>query len=161
MRVVDIDNLKDKLGALTNFGIKVLMTDNVNKINTKRLLLENALEEINRRLLVMAGMEEVETEVIWAEFIPINEMEQAQYYQMLLNMGVISKQTVAEKVGLDWEQEQERMKDEQQQNQDIGSFLLRSFNRGEGGANLPTMPNPQMMRGNEQPPGNGRQPVEQ
>lgn len=134
-RTVDIDTLIDNTGDMTNFRLRVIYQDNKSKINTMRELMGDALEEINRRLLLMAGMEAVETEVVWPEFIPVNEVDTATYHQTLLGMGVESKQTAAEEIGLDWEQEQERTGEEQQAQDNVGSFLLKAFNRGQ--ANTP------------------------
>lgn len=131
-RTVDVESLEDKIGSLTNFGLRVIYQDNAQKINTKRELLGDALEELNRRLQLMAGMQPLACEVIWPEFMPTNLVEEAQYWQSLQALGVISKQTLAEKLGLDFEQEQERMQGEQQASDNIGAFLLRGFNRGEG-----------------------------
>lgn len=129
-RTVDIDSLQDKLGSLTNFGLRVIYQDNINKISTMRELLGDMIEELNRRLLIMAGLEPVETEVIWPEFVPVNLQDLAIYHQTLVGMGVESKQTAAEEMDLDWEQEQDRKDQEQQATDNVGSFLLRAFNRG-------------------------------
>jgi hypothetical protein len=159
-RTVDVASLEDKLGSLTNFALKVIYQDNAAKINTKRELFGDALEEINRRLMLMAGMEPIDCDVIWPDFMPTNQAEEAAYYQGLQALGVISKQTLADKLGIDWEKEQERMKAEQeadrQANDNVGAFLLRQQMRGEGGQ----MPNiaqeeneSSMPRGNAGHPG--------
>lgn len=130
-RSVDIDSLKDA-GDLTNFRLRVIYQDNAQKIYSKRELFGEALVELNRRLMLMARMEAIPCEVTWPEFMPEDKAEEAAYWQTLQALGVISKQTLAEKLGLDHEQEQERMGAEQEQQDNIGAALLRAFNRGEG-----------------------------
>jgi hypothetical protein len=136
-RTVDIDSLNDRLGSLTNFALKVIYQDNASKIATKRELMGDALEEVNRRLQIMAGAEPIETEVIWSDFMPVNEVERGKYFLDLLNAGVISKQTACEELGYDWEDEQERMTGESAAADNIGGALLAAFTRGEGAAMPP------------------------
>jgi hypothetical protein len=140
-RTVDLDSIQ--VATLTNFGIKVLYQDNTHKIDTKRELFGDALEEINRRAQMMAGMEPVETETIWPEFLPVNLVELVQYFQTLIALGIMSKQTAAEKLELSWDQEQKRREAESavvaSAENNIGAMLLRNFNRG-GGVSMP--PNP-------------------
>jgi hypothetical protein len=135
-RMVDVETL-DASGQLTNFGMRVRYQDNLNKIETKRELFGDAVEELCRRLQVMAGLQPAEVEVMWSDWMPVNETELMQATQTKLDIGVESKQTAAEELGLDWEQEQERIGAEQQATDNIGATMLRMFNRGGGGANLP------------------------
>lgn len=137
-RVVDVESMEDRLGSMTNFALRVIYQDNITKINTKRELFGDALEEINRRLILMAGMDEIECEVVWPDWMPVNEVENMQYWQSLQALGVISKQTLADKLGLDWEMEQERINAEKQASDNLGAFLLREFNQG-GQAQMPTL----------------------
>src|SRR5574343_199988 len=92
------------------------------------------IHSASRRVLEMAGMTGIKTEVVWPETLPVNEVEMAQYFQQLEAMQVIDRQTIAEELGLNWETIQERMKEQQDQeraNQNIGEMLLlRDFNRG-------------------------------
>ena len=68
-------------------------------------------------------------------------------------MGVVSKQTVAERLGYDWESEQERITEQQEQEADLGVMALRQFDRT--GGNLFEM----MGRGGPNMNGGQRQPV--
>jgi hypothetical protein len=113
-RTVDLDSLEDKLGQVTNFGLRVLYQDNMSKIQTKRRLFEDMLEELGRRMCMMAGVPFVPFEVVWPEIIPVNLAEQAQLDQAQLTMGIVSKQTLSDRYGLDYEAEQERITQEEQ-----------------------------------------------
>lgn len=129
-RTVDIDSIADKLGALTNFGLKVLYQDALNKIKTKQRLYGDALLELNRRLLVMAGLNPDPGDIIWKSAIPENGKEESEEYQMDIDMGILSKQSAATMKGYDWEQEQERMSEQETQNTNIGDLIMRNFERG-------------------------------
>lgn len=113
-RTVDLDSLEDKLGQVTNFGLRVLYQDNMSKVQTKRRLFEDMLEELGRRMCMMAGVPFVPFEVVWPEIIPVNLAEQAQLDQAQLTMGIVSKQTLSDRYGLDYETEQERITQEEQ-----------------------------------------------
>jgi hypothetical protein len=129
-RSVDIDSMADKLGALTNFGLRVLYQDNLAKVATKRELFGDMLAELIRRLLVLAGMQPVAVQVVFPDFLPQDEAAEAQGHIALVGAGLESKQTAADALGLDWEQEQERMSGEQVAGDNIGAAILRAFENG-------------------------------
>jgi hypothetical protein len=136
-RTVDISSMNDKLGALTNFGLRVLYYDALQKLNSKRELLGEALTEINHRLLVLAGIEPSDGGVVvWQEPLPVDEAEQVRGVETALRMGVLSKETAAGLLDYDWEQEQERISGEREAEQansdNVGEMLLRNFNNGRG-----------------------------
>jgi hypothetical protein len=54
-QTVDISSMTDKLGALTNFGLRVLYADALAKLEQKRRLYGDALLDINRDCLPSTG----------------------------------------------------------------------------------------------------------
>jgi len=132
-QTVDMATLHDKVGTLTNFGLHVLFQDALSKLDTKRELYGWGLRELNRRILVFGNLEPVECKVIWEDPLPKNENEISAMYQADLNMGIVDKQTVAERRGYDWDTVKERLDEEQQSQENIGSVLLNAFNRNGGG----------------------------
>lgn len=130
-RVVDIDSMQDKLGALTNFGLKVLYQDNINLINTHRELLGDAIEELVQRLLVLGGKEVIPCKVVWPDWMPVNEAEEVAAIVQDINAGLLSKQTAAGVRGYDWENEQKRIAEEKAGEGDIGTTILNAFNQGQ------------------------------
>jgi len=92
-RTVDIDSIADKLGALTNFGLKVLYQDALSKINTKRELYGDALIELNSRLLEMNGMNNDAGEILWPDVLPVNGLEQSNELETDLRLGILDAQT--------------------------------------------------------------------
>ncbi len=136
-RSVDIDSMQDKLGGLTNFALRVLYQDNLAKIATKRELMGDALEEINRRVQILSGMQPIPSTVVWPDFLPASATEATAAAQADLNMGIVSRQTVSTQRGYDWEQEQGRIGEEKQGETNLGAEILRAFEQGsaEGGSN--------------------------
>jgi hypothetical protein len=131
-RTVDISSMADKVGALTNFGLRVLFMDEMNKCRTKRQLTGAGFVELNRRALILAGYpEEVDGgEPLWSDPLPINGTEQAQEIQTDLGAGIVDKQTASETRGYDWETVKERLDEEQQGEDDLGGRLIRNFEQG-------------------------------
>jgi hypothetical protein len=142
-REIDLSKMGAEARALTNFGLQVLYTDAINKNDTKRQLYGDALKELNRRLLVIAGFTGEATdpgEIQWGPAMPVNDVEEIQVDQTALGLGIVDKQTVAERwmsrYGVDWETIQQRMADQKtadnQGNANIGAQILKQFNQGNG-----------------------------
>lgn len=132
-RTVDSSSMADALGQLTNFGLRVLYMDAINKNNTKRELYGEALLEVNRRLLVLAGAVGDAADpgaIVWPDPLPVNDQEQTTALTSDLGNGLVSKQTAAGKRGYDWESEQERMGAEQVAGDNVGAAVLRAFGQG-------------------------------
>jgi hypothetical protein len=131
-RVVDIDSVQDKLGTLTNFGLRVLYADNLNLIATHRELFGDMLEELARRLQILNGMQAIPTTVVWPDFLPVNEVEEQQALSGDLANGLVSKETASRQRGYNWDEESERLQEEQAAGDNIGAAILRAFDRGQG-----------------------------
>lgn len=134
-RQLDVSSLSDKVGQLTNFGLRVLYSDAIAKTKTKQELYGEAFAEMNRRLLIMAGLTPVKCEVVFGNNMPISEKEELEIDAKALDMGIVDKQTVAEKwskrYGQDWDTLSERMAEQKANESNIGTVLLQRFNRGE------------------------------
>ena len=131
-RTVDITSLADKLGALTNFGLRVLFMDALAKNGTKQQLFGEALTENNDRLLTLANIEHDDGGIVkWHDPLPVNETEAINAVKSDLEMGLTSKQTAAQKRGYDYEQEKELIAEEKQAGDNIGAALLQAFGRGQ------------------------------
>jgi hypothetical protein len=130
-QTVDLSSVADKLGALTNFGLRVLYTDAISKLKIKRELLGDALTELNRRMLVMAGMNPQNAgRPVWHEVLPTNEQEAVEGYKFDLENKLVSRQTLSKLRGYDWADEVERIQEEAAGEDNIGAALLRAFNQG-------------------------------
>lgn len=100
-RVVDTSTVKDKVGQLTNFGIRMLYSDALSKNATRRALYGDMLTELNRRMLTMYEYPP-ENSVIWGDDLPADEKENAALILNDLNAGLISKETAASERGYLW-----------------------------------------------------------
>lgn len=129
-RTMDLSSMADKLGALTNFGLRVLFKDSIDKLGTKRELYGDALVEINRRLLIMANKGDNGGDIVWPETLPVDEYGQAQTIEVDLRSGVVDQQTASLKRGYDWELVKARKAEQQVAGDNIGAALLRAFNKG-------------------------------
>lgn len=129
-RAVDLTVLSDKLGQITNFGLRTLFKDALDKLETKRELYGAALIEAVRRVLILAGVEAPAPRLHWPDALPFNGLEEIQEIRQELELGLISKRTAANIRGRDWTVEQERLLDEQQGEENLGGILLRAFERG-------------------------------
>lgn len=129
-RVVDIDSMQDKLGSLTNFGLRVLYQDNLNLIATKRELFGDALEELIIRLQRINQMEPVRAVAVWPDFLTTNKVEETAAYKSDLEMGIVSQETISGLRGYDWSKEQERKANERINTTNIGAAILENFNQG-------------------------------
>lgn len=134
-RQPDISNQPDKVGQITNFGLRLLYSDAITKMETKRELYGEAFREINRRLLIIAGQAGIKCEVVFGSVLPVDDLADLTLDKQAIEMGIVDKQTVAEKwakrYGQDWETIQERMQEEKGAESNIGSILLRRFNQGQ------------------------------
>lgn len=137
-RTVDVSSLADKLGSLTNFGLRVLFMDALNKNHVKRLLYGDGLSEVNRRLLVVGGQAgEADADggaVLWPDPLPTNALESAQAVTSDLGNGIVSKATASEARGYSWDEEQQKLAEESATSQTVGALALRDFLQGGGPA---------------------------
>lgn len=131
-RTVDITSMSDKIGALTNFGLRVLFMDTIAKNSSKRELYGEALTEINHRLLELAGYTNTNGgTVVFEETLPSDETEQVARDQFEIDNKLASRETVATRRGYNWEDERARIEDEASMEDNIGGALLRAFNNGQ------------------------------
>jgi hypothetical protein len=136
-RTVDIESIYDKIGTLTNFGLKVMYQDMLAKINTKRQLFGDALLELIHRLLALNNMPADEAGVIiWDDVLPVNEKEVIETLKMEVELGTVSVETAATELGRvyktadnkgEFDKIQEEKRLEQTNRSNLGSFLLDNF----------------------------------
>jgi len=129
---VDLASMKDRIGQITNFGLRVLFKDALDRLALKRSLYGQALIEINRRAADLLGFGPDNVGVLhWSNPLPENRLEDVEAASKELELGVVSKETIAADLNRDWELEQERMANEAAGEEDIGTRLLRAFERGQ------------------------------
>lgn len=129
-REVDQAAMKDKVGAITNFALRVLYRDFLDKLGTKRMLYGAAYQELNRRLLVLGGFEPETCIINWPDPLPVNEVEETNALKTDVELKLVSIQTAREMRGYDPEQEQERLATEAANSTNAGGLFLQNFFAG-------------------------------
>lgn len=128
-RAVDMQSFSKDMGNITNFGLRTLYKDALDKLASKRALYGQGLADIGERMLALMGVA-ASPEIVWPDPLPFNDAEEIQGLQAEMALGILSKQTASGLRGRDWELEQERMADEAAGEDDIGTRLLAAFERG-------------------------------
>lgn len=135
--MVDPATMKDNVGQLTNFGLRVLFADAIKRTEKKQLLYGEAFELINKNALMVAGQaapDKIET--IWPDVLPEDTQEITDALLQELERKVISMQTYRAIRGYDDEQEDDRIAEEGDTG-NVGANVLdlinsnRPFNRGQ------------------------------
>lgn len=135
-QTVDLSSMADKIGALTNFGLRVLYSDALSRLGVKQELYGDALTELNRRLLIVGGFADADPgEIVWPDVLPVNEQEQVAALSSDLSNEIVSRKTVSQRRGYDWDEEKERIAaDKAERQQSFAQTLLeneRRFNAGQ------------------------------
>jgi hypothetical protein len=94
-------------------ALKIRFQPLIEKTEAKRLTYGDLLIELDRRILVMAGLGDgVITQLVWPELLP-NDPEQERQTAILDDqLGIASKHTIAKALGYDYDREQELRQEE-------------------------------------------------
>lgn len=129
-QAVDMASFAADLGNLTNFGLRTMYKDALDKLETKRALYGKALADVSERALALMGIAARPT-VMWPDPLPFNDAEEIAGIQTEMGLGILSKETAAGLRGRNWELEQERIAEEEAAGDNIGARLLAAFERGQ------------------------------
>ena len=133
-RLVDPQTIKDQVGKLTNFGLRVLYSDALAKVETKRLLYEEGFVSIIQRSLAVAGLPVPETiNTTWPDVLPEDAEAVSLALLQELAAGILDKQTYREIRGYDHEAIEQRIAQQSEGEDTLGQRLLASF---EGGGRM-------------------------
>lgn len=134
--MVDNSTVKDLVGQLTNFGLRVLFANAIKRTEKKRVLYGEAFDAICRYGLELAGRAIPERVVtVWPDVLPEDEATVNTYLEEL-NRKVISLKTYRSLRGYDDTTESDRLAEEAAQNPNVGAGILGllanngAFNRG-------------------------------
>src|SRR6185295_8194871 len=96
----------DSIGQLSGLALKILYGPLLAKTATKRILYGDLLAEINARLLELANMDgSLAVANVWPEVLPSDPLTEANAAKIEMELGILSRETAAAQVGLDWDQE--------------------------------------------------------
>jgi hypothetical protein len=102
----------DKLGPLSGVALKVLYQPLIEKTDSKRTLYGEMLQDLCTNLLALGGYPKCPVTITWPEMLPVDPLQELQTLLLMDQLGIISKQTMADKVHLDWKTEQDNLADE-------------------------------------------------
>jgi hypothetical protein len=135
--MIDPQSIKDRVGDLTNFGLRVLYNRAIKKTEKKRLLYAEAFEQIAQRGLAIAGATPPESvATIWPAVLPEDDAVEVATLTSELEQGIISRETYRERRDYDNDREVDRLAGEKNLNGNLGANILgllsnnRPFNRG-------------------------------
>ena len=116
-------------GTISGAAIELLYGAAIEKTASKRELYGELLEDVCRCLLAMGGFDAMTpVEIIWPDVLPSDKLLAAQAAQTWLGMG-ISKKTVFDRLGFDYDEEQQRLLAEAQDAQVLAAAYR--FKSGE------------------------------
>lgn len=112
-RVVDVSSIKDKLGQITNFGVRMIFSDMLGMSNEKREFINDNIGEAIRRLLWIDGLQLIEAPTAqWDDPLPSDRKEIVEALEKEKALGATSIQTIREDLGRDNQVETERIAEE-------------------------------------------------
>lgn len=110
MRVVRLAGGAEAYRNITNLGLKVAFMPMLAQNDQLHRNYDGGVVGLTRRLLMLAGSPaDVPLRVQWPRPLPISETEETQLVQTQRDLGVISKQSAASRLGLSWPIEQARL----------------------------------------------------
>jgi hypothetical protein len=111
-RETDPATVEDRVGVLTNFGLRVLFGDKVKKAESKRMMAGMGLTEICQHALELGGFGAGRKVVVkWQDLLPADDIAQATALGMDVEQG-LSKTTYLDRRGYDTELEIKRRSQE-------------------------------------------------
>lgn len=129
--VPESDPDRMRVGAQSGFALSVLFNDLLLKTGIKRNLYGKELITLNSRLLELAGLgKDIQTTLHWPSPLPVDIISQTTADKFDLEAGLVSKQTISNKRGYDYDQEKEYMSEEQTNTTSIGENLIKAFRGG-------------------------------
>lgn len=111
-RVLDLSTVRDQLGQITNFGVRMLFSEMIELRDEKTRLIGGGLSATFQRLLAMDGIEAGAPAVRWGEALPVNRVEALQAAALEKELGTASVQTLSADLKRDYLVEQERKREE-------------------------------------------------
>jgi hypothetical protein len=125
---------KVALGETTNSGptsgvaLKVEYEPLAERTGTKHLTYGYVVSEIARRILALKGFKNWTVTLGWPDSTPSDPKADAEADEAELRMGIVSKRTVAEKRGYDWDVEQQRIAEEKTADAEAAAKAFREGN---------------------------------
>jgi hypothetical protein len=132
IRVVDTSVIKDKLGQVTNFGLRQLFSEQLEMTEERRKDYGAGLAEAFRRMMIMEGLDVPKAPTaVWGDPLPLNRLEVLTAAKMEDELGIASKQSIAADVGRDYVREsQQRAEEKNDASAQLADMLAGFGDRG-------------------------------
>jgi hypothetical protein len=113
MRVIDVSTIKDRIGQITNFGVKMLYNDMLKNVEDRRTRTSNkAINVAFRRMMYMVGFEVDGIMSEWNDPLPIDRKELVEMVEKEKGLSFTSDQTLAKELGRDYAKEMMQLREE-------------------------------------------------
>lgn len=126
-RVLDNATIKDKVGALTNFGVRMLFSEMIELRDELVMQYGTLFEEAIGCLLLMKGVSVPGVEAKWSEPLPVNRLELLQAATLEKALETTSQKTLTKEIGRDPDTEAALKSEEAQ---DTPDALMATLERG-------------------------------
>lgn len=100
------------LGNISGYALKLKLSKLIKKIENYRKVYFEGFKKLFELALAMEGYPNANVQIHVDPVIPADEVEDINKWAQLLGMNIVSRQTVAEALGIDFKQEQERIDEE-------------------------------------------------
>ncbi len=112
-RVVVLSGGLESFRGMTNLGIRSVFMDMIAKNETLRRQYAYGIQQINQTLLAIDGRDaDIQTVVEWGEALPVDNREELDLIQRQMQLGLISKRTAANMLGINYDTELGNMVEE-------------------------------------------------
>ncbi len=108
-RMVDVQARRAELANVTNFGLRMMFRDQLDKNTLKQQLYGAGLSAVNAGLLAILGHEPAAPALQWADPLPANDEAQVARLAREVDLGILSAESAAAQRGYEWEQERARI----------------------------------------------------
>lgn len=97
--------------GVTNLGVRVAYLDQIAKTELLRRQYGYAIEALSQRLLMLGNYDFAQVvHIHWGEALPIDQREAVELVAQQMNLGLLSPQSAATHLGINWQTEQKRQK---------------------------------------------------
>jgi hypothetical protein len=107
--------IMNDLGQIAGYALKLKLSKLIRKIENYRNVYFPFLESVSNLMLKMDGVAEPNVKIRAQPVIPSDEVEDIQKWMQLVSLNLVSKETAAEALGIDWKQEKKRMDKESEE----------------------------------------------
>ena len=118
----------DSVGQLSGLALSILYQPLIEKTDGKRRTYGYVIELLSERILELAGRKDLTVQIEWPQLLPSDPKEEASTLLLHQQLGVVSEETIARKLGYDWDAEHQRIEEERTSTADV---LTTAFDRGK------------------------------